>query len=308
MIATRPLLALIACVALVGCELELTGTDSGSFPIDSSVSDTGGTDTGTTTDTNPEPDVPVGPVACTTWAGAGTCLTAEACGGIADVDAAACGADVCCYTGALPSCELDGIDGQCRPTADCGAGMRSERGDCGGPANYECCIPDDEVPLCEVDGVDGVCVDVDECDFVSTPGHCPGAANIQCCTEVDACEVDGVAGVCIDEDACDDGRVTTSGECPGDANIMCCHDPVDGGPCGSDTLFACDNGTCIDKNDVCDLKNDCGDYSDEFGCDMDDGTECTDDQLRCPERCVSTSKACNGTEECDDGYDEADCQ
>lgn len=297
---------LASCALATGCELELTDPNSGSFPFDS------GNDTGTETDTSTdvaedtEPDTPVGPIDCSTWAGAGICLSSDACGGIADSDAV-CGSDVCCYTGPLPSCEFDGIDGQCRPADECGAGMRSERADCGGPANYECCIPDDEVPTCEVDGIDGICIDVDECEFVSTPGHCPGAANIQCCTEVDTCDVDGVAGVCIDEDACDDGRVTTPGECPGDANIMCCHDPVSVGPCGSETLFACDNGTCIDKNDVCDRKNDCGDYSDEFGCETEDGTECEDDQLACPDRCVSTSKACNGTEECADGYDERDC-
>ncbi|MFT6397096.1 MAG: hypothetical protein ACJAYU_001842 [Bradymonadia bacterium] len=186
--------------------------------------------------------------------------------------------------------------------------MRSEPGVCGGPANIGCCIPDEDVITCEADGFDGVCVDVDECDFVSTPGFCPGASNIQCCTEVTACEVDGVGGVCIAEAACDDGRVTTPGECTGGDDVLCCHDPISTGPCGSETLFACDNGQCIDKSDVCDRKNDCGDYSDEFGCETNEGLECEDGQLACPEQCINASKACNGTEECDGGYDESDCE
>jgi hypothetical protein len=40
---------------------------------------------------------------------------------------------------------------------------------------------------CAVDGIDGQCMDMAACDampgFVSTPGFCPGPANIQCCTD-----------------------------------------------------------------------------------------------------------------------------
>jgi hypothetical protein len=41
---------------------------------------------------------------------------------------------------------------------------------------------------CSVDGVAGQCVDVAECatqmGYTSTPGYCPGPANIECCTLV----------------------------------------------------------------------------------------------------------------------------
>lgn len=39
---------------------------------------------------------------------------------------------------------------------------------------------------CDVDGMPGMCLDVDECTGTATPGFCPGPANIQCCTGVDA--------------------------------------------------------------------------------------------------------------------------
>lgn len=42
---------------------------------------------------------------------------------------------------------------------------------------------------CSVGGVPGTCVDVSLCAGVSTPGFCPGPANIQCCTT-------GVVGSC----------------------------------------------------------------------------------------------------------------
>jgi formylglycine-generating enzyme len=35
---------------------------------------------------------------------------------------------------------------------------------------------------CDVGGVPGSCERVDRCEGVSTPGHCPGPAEIQCCT------------------------------------------------------------------------------------------------------------------------------
>lgn len=45
---------------------------------------------------------------------------------------------------------------------------------------------------CDVDGRDGLCLDVADCAgmFAPTPGHCPGAANIQCCTEIPAGKCD----------------------------------------------------------------------------------------------------------------------
>jgi hypothetical protein len=44
--------------------------------------------------------------------------------------------------------------------------------------------PGADVITCSVNGVSGVCKDVADCNGNEhpTPGHCPGAANIQCCT------------------------------------------------------------------------------------------------------------------------------
>jgi hypothetical protein len=44
----------------------------------------------------------------------------------------------------------------------------------------------DAAITCEVSGVPGTCIDTTACaamaGYQSTPGHCPGAANIQCCS------------------------------------------------------------------------------------------------------------------------------
>lgn len=37
---------------------------------------------------------------------------------------------------------------------------------------------------CTVGGMSGLCLDVSECTGMSTPGFCPGPANIQCCTTI----------------------------------------------------------------------------------------------------------------------------
>src|SRR5690349_788450 len=48
---------------------------------------------------------------------------------------------------------------------------------------------------CEVDGRQGFCLDVGDCSgmYAPTAGHCPGAANIQCCTELPAGMCDPLA-------------------------------------------------------------------------------------------------------------------
>ena len=48
---------------------------------------------------------------------------------------------------------------------------------------------------CEVDGRQGYCLDVGDCSgmYAPTAGHCPGAANIQCCTELPAGMCDPLA-------------------------------------------------------------------------------------------------------------------
>jgi hypothetical protein len=47
--------------------------------------------------------------------------------------------------------------------------------------------PDDLGPAsCEADGVKGVCLEVGTCAGISTPGHCPGPSDVQCCTQPQA--------------------------------------------------------------------------------------------------------------------------
>ena len=58
---------------------------------------------------------------------------------------------------------------------------------------------------------------------VSTPGYCPGASDVECCTPPPSCTANGVDGSCIDTSTCASlGYVSTAGLCPGAANIECC--------------------------------------------------------------------------------------
>jgi hypothetical protein len=116
---------------------------------------------------------------------------------------------------------------------------------------------------CSANGVEGTCMDVSQCSamtgFVSTPGSCPGASNIQCCTQSAApppppppppmttsCTANGVDGTCLDTATCASmtGYVSTPGLCPGSSNVECCTPPpscsVNGtaGVCISTTLCA----------------------------------------------------------------------
>ncbi|MBI2897888.1 MAG: SUMF1/EgtB/PvdO family nonheme iron enzyme [Deltaproteobacteria bacterium] len=72
---------------------------------------------------------------------------------------------------------------------------------------------DSGVP-CEVDGVSGECIDVSDCtgDRSPTPGHCPGPAEIQCCTRRSGGECDPAAHPLPNE-----GLVEEEGQdgCPG---------------------------------------------------------------------------------------------
>lgn len=192
----------------------------------------------------------------------------------------------------------DGCIDACERDSDCTNGFfcDAESGDC----------VDSGAVSCEADGFDGVCIDVDDCTGVSTPGLCPGAANIQCCTTPVLCSVDGVDGVCIDVERCDDGRISTPGLCPGAANIQCCTDPVvDACAAGE---FACGDGRCISAGAVCDFVNDCGDFGDERGCETLFGDACTANEVACVEACVSVSLTCDGTSDCEDGFDESGCR
>ncbi|RFU25668.1 hypothetical protein B7463_g10670, partial [Scytalidium lignicola] len=80
--------------------------------------------------------------------------------------------------------------------------------------------------LCTVNsGQAGVCISTSSCHSSggsSQAGHCPGAADIQCCTH-GSCSVGGVPGLCTPTSSCgSNGGTSTAGHCPGLANIQCC--------------------------------------------------------------------------------------
>jgi hypothetical protein len=53
----------------------------------------------------------------------------------------------------------------------------------------------------------------------SEAGHCPGAANIQCCT-YGSCTASGKKGFCQSTSSCT--GTSTPGLCPGASDIQCC--------------------------------------------------------------------------------------
>lgn len=108
---------------------------------------------------------------------------------------------------------------------------------------------------CAVAGVAGTCLTTSACSAMaghtSTPGFCPGGADIECCTPtggasssssgsssssasssssgapVTVCDVEGVAGACMETTACaaKPGYTSTPGYCPGPAAEECCTPP-----------------------------------------------------------------------------------
>jgi lysozyme len=90
---------------------------------------------------------------------------------------------------------------------------------------------------CVADGVDGTCIDTATCaampGYTSTAGLCPGAANVECCTEKPAappptsCTVGTETGTCIETTTCAamPGYTSTAGHCPGAADVECCTPP-----------------------------------------------------------------------------------
>jgi hypothetical protein len=126
---------------------------------------------------------------------------------------------------------------------------------------------------CTANGVSGTCIDTSACSsmgYTSTPGLCPGANNIECCTPpadgsdggVDsgntgddggnsgddggtatACTANGVDGTCIDVSTCSAmaGYTSTAGLCPGANNVECCTPPPSCTVSGT-------AGTCIDTS------------------------------------------------------------
>lgn len=83
---------------------------------------------------------------------------------------------------------------------------------------------------CTANGQPGECISTSSCAGTSTPGLCPGAADIQCCT-YGTCTASGVSGSCQPSSTCT--GTTTAGLCPGDSDILCCTSG-DGGGGGGD--------------------------------------------------------------------------
>lgn len=83
---------------------------------------------------------------------------------------------------------------------------------------------------CNVENVEGTCIAKSACaakaGHVSTPGFCPGSADIECCTAPPTCKASGVEGLCMETSVCASlgGHHSTPGLCPGPANEECCTD------------------------------------------------------------------------------------
>ncbi|KUJ19003.1 lysozyme-like protein [Mollisia scopiformis] len=71
-------------------------------------------------------------------------------------------------------------------------------------------------------GQKGECILTSTCSSqggTSQVGHCPGAADIQCCT-YGSCTVNGEEGTCQPTGTCSGTK--TAGHCPGPSDIQCC--------------------------------------------------------------------------------------
>ncbi|CAF1595492.1 unnamed protein product [Adineta ricciae] len=83
---------------------------------------------------------------------------------------------------------------------------------------------------CTAENARGTCIATSSCSGKSVPGHCPGAANIQCCIpRGSGCSASGRSGICIATSSC--AGTSVPGHCPGAANIQCC--VANGGSSGS---------------------------------------------------------------------------
>lgn len=135
---------------------------------------------------------------------AGTCKAISACGGRSTPGYCPGPNDIRCCTeesaeAPQPSgvtCAVGGVAGECLSVSTCSG--TATPGYCPGAADIQCCTPsaDPSTPepepaptTCSVGGVGGECVSVSACEGISTPGRCPGPADIQCCTS-DPCRVD----------------------------------------------------------------------------------------------------------------------
>jgi len=122
-------------------------------------------------------------------------------------------------------CGFAGLDGTCADVVDCDAPL-GPTSCAGGPAQ-QCCL-DDAPTLCSVDGALGVCVDVADCPagHHSTAGHCPGPAEIQCCT--------------VDDDVCDETQLPLVNE-----PLLAVGEEIHDASCPAGMVRSAD--VCVDK-------------------------------------------------------------
>ena len=74
---------------------------------------------------------------------------------------------------------------------------------------------------CTAQNTRGTCISTSSCSGTSVPGHCPGAAHIQCCIPSGTtCTAHGKNGICVPTSSC--AGTPVSGHCPGASNIQCC--------------------------------------------------------------------------------------
>jgi len=74
---------------------------------------------------------------------------------------------------------------------------------------------------CIVNGILGICIETQQCSGTPTPGFCPGASNIQCCTDASCGPVPGVgSGTCRQTAEC--SGTSFAGYCSGPADLQCC--------------------------------------------------------------------------------------
>jgi putative glutamine amidotransferase len=84
---------------------------------------------------------------------------------------------------------------------------------------------------CHSDVGPGVCLQVHGCaasEGTSSPGFCPGPADVQCCAELGCTVGGGHRGHCFAAELCRQrDHIPESGSCPGNQDVQCCLQDVD---------------------------------------------------------------------------------
>ncbi len=179
-----------------------------------------------------------GPTSCSVAGVAGTCIatttcatmkgyasTAGYCPGAADIEC-------CTPTGAGSSSSSSSSSttssSSSSSSSSGGSSSSSSGGSSSSSSSSSTTSSSGSAPTdCTVGGTAGTCIDTSTCasmtGYTSTPGYCPGAADVECCTPPPSCSVNGVSGVCIDTSVCaSNGGTSTPGYCPGSASEECC--------------------------------------------------------------------------------------